>query len=318
MDITRRTFGLAALGGTLAAVPALAKAPFAGLQAPGVYRLKVGTYEVTILSDGSFPLEPKIFSGDAGGAAKLLEGAFLPQNVVPTSVNEWLVNTGDKLVLVDTGTSNLFGPTLGRMVRNLAAAGVDPSAVDTVIITHMHPDHVGGLLTPDKQIVFPNAGVLVNETDYRFWTSAEIAAKAPDDFKPFFDMARAAIKPYADTGRVTFFKDGAELAPGMTAIAAPGHTVGHTMVRVSSQGNDLLLWGDIVHNAALQFAEPERALLFDTDQPTAIASRKRVFDMAAADRLAIAGAHLPFPGIGHVAKAAVGYAYVPMPWSADL
>ena len=318
MEITRRAFGFAAIGGTLTAVPALAKAPFAGLQVPGIYRLKVGAYEVTILSDGSFPLEAKIISGDAASAAKVLEGAFLPKDVVPTSVNEWLVNTGDKLVLVDTGTSNLFGPTLGRMAKNLAAAGIDPGAVDTVILTHMHPDHLGGLLTLDKQIAFPNAGVLVNDADYRFWTSEEIAAKAPDDFKPFFKMASAAIKLYVDAGKITFFKDGAELAPGMTAIAAPGHTVGHSMVRVSSQGTDLLLWGDIVHNAALQFADPDRALIFDTDQPMAIASRKKVFDMVSADRLTIAGAHLPFPGVGHVAKAAVGYAYVPTPWGADL
>ena len=171
MEITRRAFGFAAIGGTLTAVPALAKAPFAGLQAPGIYRLKVGAYEVTILSDGSFPLEAKIISGDAASAAKVLEGAFLPKDVVPTSVNEWLVNTGDKLVLVDTGTSNLFGPTLGRMAKNLAAAGIDPGVVDTVILTHMHPDHVGGLLTLDKQIAFSNAGVLVNNADYRFWTS---------------------------------------------------------------------------------------------------------------------------------------------------
>src|SRR5262245_6815473 len=319
MDITRRSFGLAAIGGTLlTAVPALAKAPFAGTQAPGVYRFKLGAYEVTVLSDGSIPLETKIFTGDPDGAAKLLEGAFLPKDKTPTSVNEWVINTGDQLVLVDTGTSNVFGPTLGRMAKNLAAAGIDPAAVDTVIITHLHPDHVSGLLTPDKQVAFPNAGVQVNETDYNLWTSPEMTAKAPDAIKPFFQMAQTAIKPYADAGKITMVKDGAALAPGMTAVVAPGHTVGHTMVRVSSQGQDLLLWGDVVHNAALQFAEPERALAFDTDIPLAIASRKKVFDMAATDRLLIAGAHLAFPGVGHVAKAAVGYAYVPIPWTADL
>ena len=319
MAITRRSFGLATLGGTLlTTAPALAKAPFANAQAPGVYRLKVGGFEVTILNDGWLPLETKIFSGDMAGAETLLEAAFLPKGATPTSVNEWLVNTGEKLVLVDTGTSNLFGPTLGRMAKNLVAAGIDPAAVDTVILTHMHPDHINGLLTPDKQVAFPNATIQVNDADYRFWTSEEVAAKAPDGFKPFFEMARVAIKPYGDAGKVMFFKDGADLAPGMTAVAAPGHTVGHSMVRVSSQGNDLLLWGDIVHNAALQFAEPDRALAFDTDQPLAIASRKRVFDMVVSDRTTVAGAHLPFPGLGHVAKAATGYAYVPVQWGPDL
>jgi glyoxylase-like metal-dependent hydrolase (beta-lactamase superfamily II) len=320
-QITRRSFGLAAVGGVFGgvpAVPALAKAPFAGAQAPGVYRLKVGAFEVTVLNDGWLPLEAKAFSGDAASAPKLLEASFLPKDAIPTSVNEWLVNTGDRLVLVDTGTSNLFGPTLGRMASNLAAAGVAPGAVDAVILTHLHPDHANGLLTADKKVAFPNATVHVHEAELAFWTSAEIAAKAPDDAKAFFEMARNAVKPYTDAGKVTTFKDGAELLPGIGAVTAPGHTVGHTMLRLSSQRSDLLLWGDIVHNAALQFPEPDRALTYDTDQPMAIASRKRVFDMVANDRLTIAGSHLPFPGLGHVAKAAVGYAYVPIQWGADL
>jgi glyoxylase-like metal-dependent hydrolase (beta-lactamase superfamily II) len=317
MQLTRRSFGLAALGGVLAA-PALAKAPFAGAQAPGVYRLKVGAFEVTVLNDGWLPLEAKVFSGDPTTAPKLLEASFLPKDAIPTSVNEWLVNTGDKLVLIDTGTSNVFAPTLGRMATNLTAAGVDAGAIDTIILTHMHPDHVAGLLTTDKKVAFPNAGVYVNEDEYKFWTSADIAAKAPPDAKPFFDIATNAIKPYADAGKLMMLKDGGEVVPGIAATLAPGHTVGHTMLRLSSQGSNLLIWGDIVHNAAMQFPEPDRALSFDTDQPTAIASRKRVFDMVSTDRLAIAGAHLPFPGLGHVAKLSAGYAYVPVPWGEQL
>jgi glyoxylase-like metal-dependent hydrolase (beta-lactamase superfamily II) len=187
-----------------------------------------------------------------------------------------------------------------------------------VILTHLHPDHAGGLLTTDKKIAFANATVHVSEAEYAFWTSAELSAKAPDDFKPFFEMARNSIKPYVDAGKVEKFKDRTEFAPGIVASAAPGHTVGHTMVHLSSGPGQLLLWGDIVHNAALQFPEPDRAISFDTDQAMAIANRKRVFDMTATDRLLIAGSHLPFPGLGHVAKAANGYAYVPVEWGADL
>jgi glyoxylase-like metal-dependent hydrolase (beta-lactamase superfamily II) len=257
MNITRRSFGLAALGGMLLpALPALAKAPLTGAQAAGVYRLKVGSFEVTVLNDGSLPIETKLFTGSPEGAAKLLEGRFLSKEAIPTAVNEWLVNTGDKLILVDTGTSNLFGPGLGRMVKNLAAAGVDPAAVDMVILTHLHPDHAAGLLTADKKIAFANATVHVSEAEYAFWTSAEISAKAPDDFKPFFEMARNSIKPYVDAGKVEKFKDRTEFAPGIVASAAPGHTVGHTMVHLSSGPGQLLLWGDIVHNAALQFPRP--------------------------------------------------------------
>jgi glyoxylase-like metal-dependent hydrolase (beta-lactamase superfamily II) len=187
-----------------------------------------------------------------------------------------------------------------------------------VILTHLHPDHAAGLLTTDKKVHFPNATVHVHETEYGFWTSQEISAKAPDELKPFFEIARNAIKPYADAGKLTMFKNNVELMPGLSVMAAPGHTLGHTMVRVSSEGGELLIWGDIIHNAAIQFPEPERAIAFDTDQAMAIASRGAVLDMVASDRLLIAGSHLPFPGLGRVAKRSAGYAYVPVAWSEDL
>jgi glyoxylase-like metal-dependent hydrolase (beta-lactamase superfamily II) len=151
-QITRRSFAFAALSSALLPpLPALAKAPVAGAQAPGVYRQKVGALEVTVLSDGFLPIDPKIFTGDPAGTAKLLDSAFLPKDTIATSVNEWLVNIGDKLVLIDTGTSNVYAPTLGRMATNLAAAGVEPAAIDIVILNRMHPDHVAGLLTTDKK-----------------------------------------------------------------------------------------------------------------------------------------------------------------------
>jgi glyoxylase-like metal-dependent hydrolase (beta-lactamase superfamily II) len=204
------------------------------------------------------------------------------------------------------------------MAKNSAAAGVDPAMVDMVILTHMHPDHVAGLLTTDKKVAFPNATVHVNEVEYAFWTSAEHYAKAPDQFKPMYEVARNAIKPYADAGKLMPFNDGTEFAPGITARAAYGHTVGHTMVHLSSGPRGLLIWGDLVHNAVLQFPDPERALAYDTDKVMAIATRKRVFDMTATDKLMIAGSHLPFPGLGHVTKAPTGYAYLPVDWQADL
>jgi glyoxylase-like metal-dependent hydrolase (beta-lactamase superfamily II) len=159
---------LAALGGAaLPALPALAKAPQDSGQVAGVYRTKVGNFEVTVLNDGWLPIESKNYSGDAAGAAKSLNAAFLP-DATPTPVNQWLVNTGDKLVLVDTGTSNVFAPTLGRTLKSLAAAGVDPAAIDAVVITHIHPDHAAGLLTPDKKVAYPNATVHVDAEEYAF------------------------------------------------------------------------------------------------------------------------------------------------------
>jgi glyoxylase-like metal-dependent hydrolase (beta-lactamase superfamily II) len=292
--------------------------PFAGVQASSVYRHKVGAFEVTVLSDGNLALEATLFSGDQARAEKLLEAAFLPKVGIPTAVNEWLINTGEKLVLVDTGASNVFAPTLGRLPQNLAAAGVDPSAVDAIVITHMHPDHVPGLLAADGTMMFKNAIVHVNGDEYAFWTSDQVRAKAPEAVRPFFDLAKTAIRPYADAGKVQMHKDGTTFAPGITAVAAPGHTVGHTMVRISSVGSELLLWGDIVHNAALQFPEPDRSIAFDHDPTMAIANRKKVFEMVASEKLLFAGTHLPFPGVGHAVKTSSGYTYVPLPHAEHL
>jgi glyoxylase-like metal-dependent hydrolase (beta-lactamase superfamily II) len=326
MEITRRSFGLAAAGAALLpalpVIPAAAKEAPAGAQVAGVYRLKVGNYEITVLNDGWAPLKTELWSGDPAGAEKLLHAAYQPTgmtDIQPTAVNEWLINTGDKLILVDTGTSNVFAPSLGRLPKSLAAAGVNPADIDAVVITHIHPDHASGLLTTDKKIAFPNATVHVNGEEFAWWTEGDI--KVPDAkpfWKDFAMLGRAAFKPYADAGKVKTFKDGSEIAPGITTISAPGHTVGHTMVRLAPTGGQLLLWTDIVHNATLQFPEPDRAIAFDLDTAMAIATRKKVMDMAATDRLMIAGTHLPFPGIGHVAKAGTGYAYLPIAWNTDL
>ncbi len=330
MAITRRSFGIAAAGGALLPMlPAIAKAPPAGTQAPGFYRLKVGSFEVTVLNDGTGALPAKLYSGDPAGAEKLLESAFAPKDEAPLSFNQWLINTGNKLVLVDTGWSNGFGPVggftnigpaAGHLPKSLAAAGVNPADIDAVVITHIHPDHCFGLLTPDKKIAFPNATVHVNANEYAWWMEGKI--RVPDGkpfWKDFFEGGRAAVKPYADAGKVQTFKDGStELVPGVTTVTAPGHTVGHTMVRLAPTGGQLLIWTDIVHSVMLQFAEPDRSVAFDLDPPLFTATRKKVMDMAATDRLMIAGTHIPFPGVGHVAKAGTGYAFVPVPWDSNI
>jgi glyoxylase-like metal-dependent hydrolase (beta-lactamase superfamily II) len=321
MQLTRRSFGLAAAGSALLPVlPSAAKEAPAGAQAPGVYRLKVGAIEVTVLNDGSAALPTKYFSGDPEGAAKLLDAAFVAnKEMAPTTFNEWLINTGDKLILVDTGYSTGAGPMAGKLPKALAAAGVNPADIDAVVITHIHPDHCNGLLTTDKQVAFPNATVHVNGDELAWWLEGDI--KVPEGkpfFKDLFEGGRAAFKPYVDGKRVQTFKDGAELAPGVTAVTAPGHTVGHTMVRVANGDGQLLIWTDVVHSTALQFPDPERGIAFDLEPPKAIATRKKVMDMAATDRLLIAGTHIGFPGVGHVAKASSGYAFVPVSWNANL
>jgi glyoxylase-like metal-dependent hydrolase (beta-lactamase superfamily II) len=287
-------------------------APISGTQAPGYYRIKVGDYEVTVLSDGSLTLDHTLFAGDEAGAEKLLKDAHLPKMGIPTPLNTWLINTGKKLILVDAGGGTHFAPSVGRLPQNLAAAGIAPSAIDEVVITHPHPDHIPGVMASDGSMLFPNATLHVQESDHGFWTSSEIRGKAPEEFHGFFDLAVNAIKPYAAAGRLSLYKDGTDFAPGVTAVACYGHTVGHSMVRVGSAGSDFLIFGDVVHCAALQFADPERGVAFDTDPPAALANRKRVFDMVATDKLLFSGGHLPFPGVGRATKAGSGYAFVPV------
>jgi len=266
------------------------------------------------VSDGMLTLEAGMFAGDPADIEKTLKDAHVrDKNAIPTPLNTWLINTGDKLILVDTGGGASFAPTVGRLPKHLAAAGVDPAAIDAVVITHMHPDHIPGLVTAGGGMLFPNATVHVHGDEYAFWMSDEIRGKTPEQFRLFFDMARAAIKPYMDAGKVQMCKDGTQLAPGVSAAALPGHTPGHTMVRISSGGDDLLIFGDIIHCAALQFADPERSVAFDVDPPLALANRKKVLDMAATDRLLFTGGHIPFPGLGHATRAASGgYVYVPL------
>jgi glyoxylase-like metal-dependent hydrolase (beta-lactamase superfamily II) len=321
MEFTRRSFGLAAASATLLPVlPAAAKEAPVSAQALGIYRMKVGSYEVTILNDGTAALPTKYYSGDPAGAAKLLENAFAPSTeMAPTSFNAWLINTGDKLVLVDTGYSNAIGPVAGHLPKALAAAGVSPADIDAVVVTHVHPDHCNGLLTTDKQIAYPNATVNINGDEFAWWIEGDV--KIPEGkpfFKDLFEGGRAVFKPYIDGKRVQTFKDGAEIAPGVTAVTAPGHTVGHTMLRVTSGKDQLLIWTDIVHSTALQFPEPERSIAFDLDPPQAIATRKKVMEMVATDRVMIAGMHIGFPGVGHVVKAGTGYAFLPVWWSGNL
>jgi glyoxylase-like metal-dependent hydrolase (beta-lactamase superfamily II) len=293
-------------------------APISGTQAPGYYRVKVGDYEVTVLSDGGLTLDANLFAGDEPGAEKLLKDAHLPKVGIPTPVNTWLINTGGKLVLVDSGGGKNFAPTLGRMPQNMAAAGVDPAMVDAVVITHPHPDHIPGILTADGKMLFPNATLHINADDHGFWTSDEIRGKAPAEFQGFFDMAKGAMKPYADAGKLQTYKDGTEFAPGVTSVFTPGHTVGHSMVRVSSGKDEFLIWGDIVHCSALQFAHPERSVAFDTDAALALANRRKVLDMVATDRLLFSGAHLPFPAVGRATKSGTGYIYVPIIHSSEV
>jgi glyoxylase-like metal-dependent hydrolase (beta-lactamase superfamily II) len=282
-------------------------------QAPGYYRMALGDFTVTALYDGYVDLDPKLLKGvNAKDVQSLLARMFLKATPgVQTAVNAFLVHTGSNLVLIDAGAAKAFGPTLGVILDNIRAAGYDPAQVDTVLLTHLHGDHASGLVVDGKP-AFPNAQVRVAKADADFWLSEEIAAKAPEAARPFFKLARDAVAPYQAAGKFMPYSGGASLVPGITAVPAYGHTPGHSAYLLKSKDQSLLVWGDIVHSHSVQFQRPEVALEFDVDSTQAIATRRKLFADAARDKLWVAGAHLPFPGIGHVRADGKRYAWVPV------
>lgn len=300
----------------LAAGLASAGAPPQKTQVPGYYRLALGNVEVTALFDGATQLDAKLLkNASAREVAKLHARMFVKGSTMQVAVNAYLINSDGKLVLVDAGAAKVLGPKLGQIVANLKAAGYTPEQVDAVLLTHLHGDHVAGLVDAEGRAVFANAQIWSAKADNDFWLSETIAAQAPKEFQPFFKMARDAAAPYLKTGQWKIFDADRELLPGIASFAANGHTPGHSGYLVGAGENRLLIWGDIVHNHAVQFARPQVAIEFDNDPKAAVATRKKIFAKAAKEKLLIAGMHLPFPGIGHVRKEASGYSWVPIDFS---
>lgn len=288
---------------------ALAGAPQLKTQAPGWYRMMLGDFEVTALNDGTFPMDlVSLFAITQKQLDEDLSRSFLT-NPVEASVNGFLINTGTKLVLIDTGSGTFFGPTVGKLVSSLEASGYRPEQVDEVYITHMHPDHIGGLLKDGKP-AFPNAVVRAAQQEADYWLSKAKLAAAPADAKYGFEDAQKALGPYVEAGRFKPFNGDVQLVPGVRAVATPGHTPGHTLYMVESGGEKLVVWGDLMHAATVQFPDPSASLKYDTDLPAAAEQRKKVFADAAAHRYWVAGAHLPFPGIGHLRVNGSGYVFV--------
>ncbi|MFC3108072.1 MBL fold metallo-hydrolase [Undibacterium arcticum] len=298
--------------GLLAPVTASAAAPIVKTAAPGYYRMMLGDFEVTALSDGtvSLPVD-KILTNTTPAKVDKALGKYYLKSPVETSVNGYLINTGDKLILVDAGAAGLFGPTLGRLTASLTAAGYTPEQVDEVYITHMHGDHVGGLMTGDQRS-FPNAIVRADQHDADYWLSQENLDKAPADMKGFFQGAMASLNPYVKAGKFKSFDGDTELVPGIKAVAARGHTAGHSIYMVESKGQKLALWGDLMHVAAVQFDNPGVTIQFDSDSKRAAIARKKAYADAAKNGYLVAGAHLSFPGIGHIRSDGKGYAWVPV------
>ncbi len=283
-------------------------------QAPGWYRMKLGSFVVTALYDGYIDLDSAILKGAPADEIERLLARSFQKSPNTTSVNAYLIDAGSRRVLVDAGSHDLFGPTLGRLHANLRAAGYAPEQVDAVLITHLHPDHVGGV-TADGKMAFPNATVHVDRRESEFWLGAANLAAAPQDAKAFFRGAQASAAPYVAAGRWKTYDGDAELVPGIRPLSygrTPGHTPGHEGYMVESGGQKMLVWGDVVHSAAVQFPRPEVTIAFDADPKEARATRLRLLDLAVRERLLVAAAHISFPGLGHVRKEGAAYAWVPL------
>jgi len=315
-NVSRRS--LLALGAGLGATAvmgegALAKAPKLGTQSPYWHRLNLGNAEVTVISDGPLSLgDPKgTFTGvPEDEMRKMLTDNFLSPTSIVLEQNSPIVNTGDKLVLFDTGLGSTkgFGPTTGRQQKSLMEAGIKPEDIDAVVFSHAHPDHVGGVVDDNGKPLFPNAQYYIAQSDLEFWTDE---GKNNGPLKDFIAIARKNLLPVRD--RIVFYKDGQEFLPGIQAVSAPGHTVGHTMFMIASDGKSFAYLADLTHHPILLLEKPRMEFTYDTDPKQAAASRVRMLDVLAATKTAVLPYHYPWPGIGHIVKTGEGFHYVPQP-----
>ncbi len=257
---------------------------------------RVGAYTVTPLRDGLFPLQSSMIPGadSEAGRALLAQAGLPPGGPSPEPVNAFLIRRGGRNWLLDAGCGTVFGPDFGQVTAALAAEGVAPDQIDTVWLTHLHADHVGGLLTAEGRARFTGAELIVQEREAAFWSDEGARARAPAAMAVFFDTAQAVLAAYA--GRVRRVSGGAELAPGVSFLPLPGHTPGHAGVLIEDGSERLLIWGDVLHSRVLQMPHPDWTVIWDADPAEAIATRRRILDRAATEGLDVAGMHLATRG----------------------
>jgi glyoxylase-like metal-dependent hydrolase (beta-lactamase superfamily II) len=313
---------ISALNSSFRVSPARGAVTPTGIQAPGFYRYKVGDYECTSINDGarSFPMPDNwVTNVPKQEALAAAETAYMPAGMVTVPFNPQLINTGSKLVLIDSGNGvSAFEPTkgaVGRTLLNLAAAGIDPNSIDVVLMSHLHPDHTNGIRARDGSMAFPNAEIMVPAVDWEFWMSDENASKAQSNemMKNYFANVK---KIYAGIeSKVTKYEWGKEVAPGITSIAAPGHTPGHTAFAVASGNSKILIQSDVTNIPEFFLRNPDWHVAYDVEPDVAQATRHKFYDMAAAEKAMVVGFHFTFPSIGHVEKDGAKYRLIPIAWS---
>jgi glyoxylase-like metal-dependent hydrolase (beta-lactamase superfamily II) len=281
-------------------------------QIPGVYHRRLGDMHIVALSDGLLFRDHTMMRGvSAEEGQRHLAAAFRTRFVL--AVNAFLVFSGGRMALIETGSGDYLGPAAGHLLANLKAAGVEPADIGTILLTHMHPDHSAGLTDlKTGRANFPDAELVVHENEPKHWFDDAAMARGTEREKALmFQQAREQTVPYRNRMR-TFAKG--EVFPGVTAIPCHGHTPGHTAFLLESGGERLLIWGDVVHFPEVQVPRPEVSMVVDVDPAAAAVSRVKMFDMAAQERCLVTGMHMHFPGFGHIAKDTHGYRFVPEPW----
>lgn len=307
--------GAAAVAGGSGSAGAAGPAGGAGAQAPGFYRMRVGGMVVTLVHDGMArrPLDGGFVRNAAlGQVQEALREAALPEDAVLIPFTTTVVETAGKLVMIDAGTGGHLAPTAGAWMSNFRAAGYAPEQVDAIVVSHFHGDHIQGIRDKAGAAVFPNARVLVPETEWAFWMDDGQMSRAPDGMKGAFSGVRRVFAPIA--GEVERFAGEKEVVPGITSVPAPGHTPGHTAFMLEDAGERLLVWSDTTNKPELFVRHPEWQAAFDMDGEQAAATRRRMLEMAAGERLRVAGYHFPFPATGFITRKREGWRFVPGFW----
>jgi glyoxylase-like metal-dependent hydrolase (beta-lactamase superfamily II) len=302
--------------------PALAAAPPAGAQAPGWYRYKVGSFEITVVTDGMGRFKvPDNFVGNVSKdeVGKALAAAYLDKDTMATPYNPIVVNTGSKLVLIDTGTGEAAyaqskGAT-GQLMTNLSAAGIDAKAIDTVIVSHYHGDHVNGLLKADNSLAFPKAEILVPAAEHKFWMDDGEMSRAPAGRMEGLFKNNRRVFAGEVMKRLRTYEEGREVVPGITAVGTHGHSAGHNSHIVASGSGKVYVQADVTHVPFLFVRNPGWHAMYDQDPAMAEATRREVYDMLVAEKMLVQGFHYPFPSHAFVEKSGSGYREIPVPWN---
>ncbi|MEM7507352.1 MAG: MBL fold metallo-hydrolase [Pseudomonadota bacterium] len=316
MKLTRRDLvGLTLAAPALITTPARARlgAPL-GDQNTGWARFSLGAFQITVISDGNLVIPTDMIGSNVDRAEVMafLEGRHLDPRTNFSHTNHVLIDTGAAKVLVDVGSGERFQPTAGRLSPNMEAAGIDPGEITHVALTHAHPDHVWGMLDDFDELRFPEAAYTIAAAEFDWWTAKGRVDEVPEAMQAMVVGAQNALRPVVE--RTAMAVNETEIVPGIRMIDTPGHTLGHMAVIVESAGEQLMVLGDAVNHAYAGFEHPDWHFGFDMDRDQAVATRRRLLDMAATDRIAIAAYHLPFPGIGHVIRRGDAYQFLPEMW----